>query len=110
MALEVYKIEFKKVVMRCHKTLQASGMGTQKFYGLDHVVDALHAVGRIEYLHARLLEGALKQFKARYGKTSKHINSATDEAITRMNLDILAEGQHCQSFVQELNTPTLQVI
>lgn len=97
-ALQDYIIGFNKVAVRFFKNYPASRMITTKFHALDHVVDALRAVSLIDHLHAAKLEGSQKQFKSKYDKTSKRIDFAMNEVITRINLGTMSETRNCQSF------------
>lgn len=60
-------------------------MGTQKWYALDHICDALRYVGDKTYLHAGLFNNCHKTFKRAYRLKSKRPKSVMRENIKSEN-------------------------
>lgn len=87
LALQDYVIAFMKVAVKFVESCHVPGMRTQKFHTLDHIVNALRAVGDMEYLLTDLFEDVHQQCKSELGRTSMRINSVIEEAITQMNLN-----------------------
>lgn len=58
-------------------------MGMQKWLILDHLIDAIRYVEKVNYLQSGFCEKSLKIFKTFYAKRSKQRKFAVDEAIKR---------------------------
>lgn len=73
---------FLKFGEECVAWIAVVWYGILLWYFLDHLVDALRAIGGLAIFHCRVFENFYEIFKSFYQKSSKRHVSAQDKAVS----------------------------